>query len=240
MLTVDLDRLALAPGQIALDLGCGRGRHAHALAHRGGLVVVGLDRDADDLAAARDGFALFGDVDGWTLLQGDALALPFPDDAFDRVVCSEVLEHLPDIDGALDEIARVTRPGGLFALSVPRAWPEAICWRLSESYRTTPGGHVRIFNASALARAVIDRGFAPRARHGAHALHSPYWWLRCAVERRADDRAADDHPLVRLYTRFLEWDITARPRLLRLVEALLNPVLGKSVVMYFRRADAPA
>jgi hypothetical protein len=51
---------------------------------------------------------------------------------------------------------------------------------------------------------------------------------------------ADDHPLVRLYRRFLEWDLTARPLITRAVEAVLNPVLGKSVVMYFRRADAPA
>lgn len=230
MRTVDLKRLDLADGQTAIDIGCGRGRHTHALAARGGLRVVGLDLDRADLEGAREGFAYFHQLEGWALVEGDALRLPFPDDAFDCVICSEVLEHLPDFEAALDEIARVTKPDGVFALSVPRAWPEAICWRLSEGYRTAPGGHVRIFDASALREAVTARGFAFAARHGAHALHSPYWWLKCAVWRRADD-----HPLVRLYQRFLEWDLMKRPLLTRAIETLLNPVLGKSVVMYFRR-----
>jgi SAM-dependent methyltransferase len=235
MLTIDLDRLSLAPGSRALDIGCGRGRHLHALAARGGLVVVGIDQSREDLEAARSGFALVGPVAGWSLLQGDALRLPFADASFDSVVCSEVLEHLDRYEAALDEIARVTRPGGVLALSVPRGWPEAICWMLSEGYRTTPGGHVRIFNARALASAVVGRGFSALARHGAHALHSPYWWLRCAVWKRGDD-----HPLVALYRRILEWDLVARPLLFRIIEAALNPVLGKSVVMYFRRAAARA
>jgi SAM-dependent methyltransferase len=234
MLTVDLDRLGPAQGARLLDLGCGRGRHAHALAARDGLTVVGVDADRVELEAARNGFRLF-ELRGWSLLQGDALALPFTDGAFDAVVCSEVLEHLPDYESALDEIARVTRPGGVFALSVPRGWPEAICWRLSESYRTTPGGHVRIFAAKTLKSDVAARGFAPAGRHGAHALHSPYWWLRCAVGDNADE-----HPLVKAYKAFLEWDIAARPALVRAVETLLNPLLGKSVVMYFRRLGAAA
>ncbi len=231
MLTIDLDRLPLGPGARALDVGCGRGRHAHALAARGGLVVIGLDPSREDLDAAREGFRLVEGAEGWSLLQGDARRLPFPDASFDGVICSEVLEHLFDYERALDEIARVTKPAGVLALSVPRAWPEAICWRLSEAYRTTPGGHVRIFDARDLERAVARCGFTPVARHGAHALHSPYWWLRCAVRPQADA-----HPLVTLYRRILEWDLLARPPLLGALERLLNPVLGKSIVMYFRRA----
>jgi SAM-dependent methyltransferase len=232
--TVDLDRLNLTDGQRALDLGCGRGRHAHALAARGGLQVVGLDRNGEDLAHAAGGLRLFAHPDAqWTVLEGDALALPFADAAFDCVICSEVLEHIVEFEAALEEIARVTRPGGAFALSVPRAWPERICWALSESYRTAPGGHVRIFNARALRQAVVERGFAPTGRHGAHALHSPFWWLKCALGANADS-----NPLVRGYQAFLEWDILKRPLSTRTLETLLNPVLGKSVVMYFERRAA--
>lgn len=234
VLTVDLRRLELGPGGRALDLGCGRGRHAHALARQANLSVTGVDADAAELAATRDGLRLMAAKD-WLLVNADARRLPFPDGAFDGVICSEVLEHIIDYDAALAEIARVTRPGGVFALSVPRGWPERICWTLSESYRTTPGGHVRIFSARALKDAVTRRGFAALARHGAHALHSPYWWLRCAVGANADG-----HPLVRLYRGFLEWDVMKRPLLTRIVDAALNPVLGKSVVMYFRRLGSPA
>jgi hypothetical protein len=63
--------------------------------------------------------------------------------------------------------------------------------------------------------------------HHAHALHSPYWWLKCAVGPRNDD-----HPLVRRYRKLLEWDIIRAPMVTRVPERLLNPVLGKSYVVY--------
>ncbi len=232
MLTVELDKLGLRPGARVLDLGCGRGRHLHALALEDGVSAVGVDLAFDDVAATRDAFALIPHAAGWGVAQADALRLPFPDGAFDAVVCSEVLEHLPDFVSALTEIARVTKPGGRFAMSVPRAWPEWICWRLSEGYRTTPGGHVRIFDAGRLRTAIESAGFAYRARGSAHALHSPYWWLKCLVWRRRDD-----HPLVKTYQRVLEWDLMKRPLLTRALETSLNPVLGKSVVMYFSRLE---
>ena len=62
---------------------------------------------------------------------GDALRLPFPDDTFDRIIASEVLEHVPDDQAALDELFRVLKPGGTLAVTVPAWLPEKICWALS-------------------------------------------------------------------------------------------------------------
>jgi hypothetical protein len=125
------------------------------------------------------------------------------------------------------------KPGGVLAASVPRAWPERICWWLSDAYHANEGGHVRIFSARELERDIESRGFRRYARHGAHALHAPYWWLQCLLwERRAESR------LVAAYHRLLVWDLMQRPALTRALEWLLNPVLGKSVVMYFRKAAA--
>lgn len=234
MMTLDLDRLDLVDGQRVLDLGCGRGRHLHALYwHERALDVTGLDLDFADLGAAIDGFfelppppetpprtAVF--------TVGDAGRLPFADASFDAVICSEVLEHLPDVPLALSEIDRVLKPGGKFALSVPRYWPEKICWALSEEYHNTPGGHVRIFKDQALRKTVEARGFTFRHRHWAHALHSPYWWLQCALwERREQSR------LVTAYRKILEWDLLSAPRVTRWTEKALNPLLGKSVALYF-------
>ncbi|MHB1930015.1 MAG: SAM-dependent methyltransferase, partial [Acidimicrobiales bacterium] len=100
-------------------------------------------------------------------------------------------------------------------------------WALSDEYHETPGGHVRIYRRSTLQRRLAAAGLVVTGHHHAHALHSPYWWLRSAVgvER-------DDHPLVRAYHRLLVWDITAGTPLTRLPEAALNPLLGKSVVVY--------
>jgi len=166
-------------------------------------------------------------------VQGDATRLPFADGSFDRIIASEVLEHLPDDGAAIAELVRVLRPGGSLAVTVPRRLPERICWALSDAYHTTPGGHVRIYRGDRLRAALTAGGLHHRGRHHAHALHTPYWWLRCAL--------GDEQRLaVRLYHRFLIWDLFRRPRVTRLLERLLNPLLGKSLVLYCDRPAAAA
>src|SRR5205085_10485091 len=67
------------------------------------------------------------------VVRGDLTALPFPDASVDRVIASEVLEHIPDDTAALTEIARVLRPGGRAATTVPRYGHARICWALSDA-----------------------------------------------------------------------------------------------------------
>ena len=234
MLTVDMKRLAPGRAARALDIGCGRGRHTHAL-YTEGLTVIGLDLAESDVAAARDALGGFAEAEpdgaraGWTV--GDALRLPFEDGAFDIIVCSEVLEHIPDYRAALKEIARVAAPGARVAITVPRAGPEWLCWRLTDGYPYTPGGHIRIFDAGDLSAEVEQFGLTYRARGYAHGLHSPYWWLQCADWERKDESR-----LVAAYKRFLEWDILERPALTRLLSKVADPLMGKSVALYFDRA----
>ena len=234
MLTVDFDRLGLRAGDRLLDLGCGGGRHAFE-AHRRGAHTVALDRDGGDTkdaAAMLAAMRVAGEVPAGTLgtaVNGDGLALPFADGSFDRVIAAEVLEHVPDDGAAVAELARVLRPGGALAVTVPRWFPERVCWALTDEYHAphVPDGHVRIYRRSTLAWLVAAAGLRPRASHHAHALHTPYWWLKCAVGLERDDRWS-----VRAYHRFLVWDITREPALTRAAERVLNPVLGKSVVLY--------
>ncbi|NWG47193.1 MAG: class I SAM-dependent methyltransferase [Alphaproteobacteria bacterium] len=235
MLTVDLSTLDLAPGQRVLDLGCGQGRHVHGLYYAGALDVVGVDLSHADLVRTRQGFEACPDLEApetrsFSLAVADALHLPFADASFDRIVCSEVLEHIPDYEAALAEIRRVLKPGGLLAVSVPRFWPEWICWKLERRYHETPGGHVRIFRDASLRRDVEARGFRAFRRHWAHGLHSPYWWLQCALWDRRETSF-----LVRQYHKLLVWDILKRPRLTRALDAILSPLMGKSVVLYFTK-----
>src|ERR1700691_5191112 len=101
MLTVDYQKLEMQSGERLLDLGCGGGRHAFEAAKRGARVVA-LDAGTDEVMKVRDTLgAMFeageiSDPRGTGAVQGDALRLPFPDGVFDRVIASEVLEHIPD------------------------------------------------------------------------------------------------------------------------------------------------
>jgi SAM-dependent methyltransferase len=234
MLTVDFERLGPLEGRRLLDLGCGAGRHAYE-AFRRGAGVVAVDRsDAETkhvasmvAAMAEAGEAPAG---AWaTAVTGDALSLPFADASFDHVIASEVLEHVDDDGAAARELARVLRPGGGLAVTVPRWFPEQVCWALADDYHApaVPGGHVRIFGARRLAALLAGAGLQVTASHHAHALHTPYWWLKCLVGVSRTDALP-----VRLYHQFLVWDIV-RPRAwVRAAERALDPVLGKSLVVY--------
>ncbi|HXP21419.1 MAG TPA: class I SAM-dependent methyltransferase [Streptosporangiaceae bacterium] len=232
MLTVDFARLRIAPGSRLLDLGCGAGRHAFEALRRGARVVA-MDTDSAELASVSAMFAAMGEAgqipaaaDG-VAVAGDATAMPFPDGSFDTVIAAEVLEHIPADQAAMHEIARVLRPGGVAAVTVPAWLPERICWRLSDDYHNTPGGHVRIFTRRELATKIARSGLAVGGHHYAHALHSPYWWLKCAVGVHDDD-----HPLASAYHKLLVWDIMRKPAVTRLADQMLNPLIGKSLVLY--------
>jgi SAM-dependent methyltransferase len=160
-------------------------------------------------------------------VQGDALHLPFADGSFDRVICSEVLEHIPDDLAAMRELTRVLRPGGTMAVTVPRFGPELINWALSDEYHNVPGGHIRIYRRSVLSSRLSSVGLRVTGRHYAHGLHSPYWWLKCLV-----GTTNEQNRFVKTYHRFLVWDIMKKPRLTRYAEKVFSPLMGKSIVLY--------
>ena len=240
MLTCRYEVLGLRPGDRLLDLGCGGGRHAVEAARRGA-VVTAADLDLGELKAVRDtAYAMVqtGEVPEGSVsaANGDALRLPFPDGTFDRIIASEVMEHIPDDLGAARELMRVLRPGGTIAVTVPSYLPERVCWALSDEYHApfVEGGHVRIYTESGLRSVLRKGGLRPGAAHHAHALHSPYWWLKCAVGPKNDD-----HPLVRAWHKLLVWDIVEQPLVTRVAEKVLSPVLGKSLVVYATKPVAP-
>ncbi len=216
MLTIKFDQLGLQPGDRVLDVGAGFGRHVFECARRGADVVA-LDYAEDEVVQTRatlGGMVDAGEIDIERfkgVLRGDATRLPFADGSFDVVITSEVLEHIQDDVAAIAEMVRVLKPGGHFAATVPAWFPEKINWMLSDEYHApkSEGGHVRIYSATELSAKLRTAGLDLQGHHRAHALHSPYWWLKCAVgtaqrrqrcgeevprvPRMGHHRAADDH-----------------------------------------------
>jgi len=233
MLTVDFDRLGVGPGTKMIDVGAGAGRHSFE-AYRRGADITAFDMDKEELenvATMFEAMAAAGEAPAAAhaeAVSGDALALPYADSTFDVVVASEILEHVPADDDAIAELVRVLKPGGKLAVTVPRWLPERLCWLLSDEYHANEGGHIRIYKADELRAKIDARGLQFTGSHHAHALHSPYWWIKCAVGVEKTK-----HPAVSAYHRLLVWDMMSAPALTRTAEAALNPLIGKSIALYF-------
>ncbi|MBC9226022.1 methyltransferase domain-containing protein [Aeromicrobium sp. 636] len=235
MLTVDFDRLRVGRGTRFIDVGAGAGRHSYEALRRGAHVTA-FDLDEVELKGVENMFGameLEGEVPpggSGQVKVGNILKMPYEDGSFDVVLASEILEHVPEDVQAISELERILAPGGVLAVTVPRWLPERICWALSDEYHANEGGHIRIYKADELRAKLEATGLQFRHQHHAHALHAPYWWIKCAV-----GVGREQHPLVRGYHQLLVWDMMKAPRATRWAEQALNPLIGKSVALYFQK-----
>ena len=234
MLTVDYDLLGIKAGESFLDVGCGEGRHTSQACKEDGCTVCAVDIDASSVA--KIGYLLhLMDEQGESrsnhlVLRGSALRLPFRDTHFDRVICSEVLEHVPDDGQALSELTRVLKDDRTLAISVPTHISEAVYWRISSDYHHQPGGHIRKYRLRDLVSLLRRHDLHIVATRRKHAIHFFYWLLRCLYGINSEGGL-----IQALYHRFLVWDIVHKTRPIRLLEEMLNPLLAKSVVVYARK-----
>lgn len=176
-LSINADLLPSDATSRVLDVGCGDGRHLRAAAIRG-CFTVGVDYAPGELRAARAGLGTLR-VD---LIAADAAHLPFRPSAFDAVICTETLEHLPDDRAALNEIARILDDVGTMLGAVPSHFTELLYWRLSRGYRTTPGGHVRIYEPHILLGRLRAAGLRPASIRYAHFVDSMVWLRFCLTD----------------------------------------------------------
>jgi 2-polyprenyl-3-methyl-5-hydroxy-6-metoxy-1,4-benzoquinol methylase len=136
--------LSAKPGPEVLDAGAGQGSLSAKLSE------LGFDVTSADASPAA--VSVLEKRLGGTVVRADVTALPFEGESFDAVVLGEVLEHVEDDRGALDEVARVLRPGGLLALSVPanpKLFGPSDVW----------AGHIRRYTRAELIDACTTAGF---------------------------------------------------------------------------------
>lgn len=154
------------PGDRVLDVACGTGVAARAAAARAGngSSVTGLDINPVMLAVARS-----VDPDAaieW--VEGSALDLPFPDNAFDVVLCQQGLQQFPDRPAALREMRRVLAPGGRLAVCVwswiegspgMAALVDALQTHVGDAAANNRRAPFALGDASEVERLVQDAGF---------------------------------------------------------------------------------
>ncbi|MDY6893425.1 MAG: class I SAM-dependent methyltransferase [Chloroflexota bacterium] len=231
MLTIDFDVLPIGSGEQVLDIGCGPGRHSWYICTLDHCSVCAMDYDLEPLQTAKGMLAAMDDENQtkgkWNVLQGNAMGLPFRDGTFDKIVCSEVLEHVLDDEQGVRELVRVLKNEGKLAVSVPCHFMESLYWKISEDYHTNPGGHIRIYHEHELIDMLQRNNLTVYAIRHRHAFHSIYWLLRCIFGVRREKALVPS-----LYHKFLAWEITNKNWFFVRLEGLLDHLFPKSVVIY--------
>jgi SAM-dependent methyltransferase len=236
MITIEPDLLGIKDGDITLDAGCGNGRHSWEVYDKNHSPVVAFD--IDTVCVKKNKYMLDSlkeqkKIKGnYHLLIADVKKLPFKDGSFDKIICSEVLEHIPEDKSAVEELVRVLSKDGAIGISVPHYFAESTCWKLSRDYYGFPGGHIRKYKTQELLNLVDSTGLSVYTIRHKHALHSFYWILRCVFGVKKEKA-----PIPSLYNRFLEWDLRTNHKVFRWLESLLNHFCPKSVAIYARKKE---
>lgn len=236
MITVEPDLLGIKDGDITLDAGCGNGRHSWEVCNKNHSQIIAFD--IDTVCVKKNKYMLDslreqkGIEGNYHLLIANVTKLPFKDGAFNKIICSEVLEHIPEDKSAVEELIRVLNKDGAIGISVPHYLAESICWKLSKDYYGFPGGHIRKYKTRELLDLVKGAGLSVYTIRHKHAFHSFYWVMRCVFGVKKEDAT-----IPFLYNRFLEWDLRTNHRFFRWVEDILNHLWPKSVAIYARRKE---
>lgn len=155
---------------LILDIPCGRGFYLNMFRYVSGCRLVGADLDWRVMLKAQRNV---GHLPRLMLNHASIYALPYPDNTFDGVILSEVLEHLDDDVAGLREALRVLKPGGVAAITVPNAdypfWWDPINKTLETLFNTHISrgplagiwaNHVRLYTRDQLENSVRTAGFA--------------------------------------------------------------------------------
>lgn len=155
---------------LILDMPCGRGFYLSMFRYVSGCRLIGADLDWDVLVKAQRNTA---DLPGILLNHANIYALPYPDNTFDGVILSEILEHIDDDVAGLREVYRVLKPGGIVAITVPNAnypfWWDPINKTLETLFKRHIGrgplagiwaNHVRLYTRDQLRDSAQAAGFS--------------------------------------------------------------------------------
>ncbi|MHA1208736.1 MAG: class I SAM-dependent methyltransferase [Candidatus Freyarchaeota archaeon] len=232
MLTVKLNLLQILEKDVVLDAGCGAGRHTMEASKWHSSKFVAVDRSLSELKRLKyvlDLMAEKGELNGnVVLIVGDVLQLPFKDEAFTKIICTEVLEHLHEDVKGMEEMVRVLKNHEEMVVSVPTPYTEHLFGNLSYEYFRTPGGHVRIYKKKELLQKLRKSGLRILYICREHAFHSIFWMLKCLCGLDNQDAL-----IPALWEKLLIF--STQIKLLKKIENFWNNLFPKSIVVYTRK-----
>ncbi len=122
-----LNMLNASKADKVLDVGCASGRQSFLIAEKGA-EVTGIDISNSFIIEARSHIKERG-TNNISFTVADIESLPFPLDHFDKILCAEILEHVLNLDEAMNQLLRVLKPGGLLVISVPNENGKGTLWQ---------------------------------------------------------------------------------------------------------------
>ncbi len=231
METFNFNLLNLKKIKKVIDVGCGNGRHLKSLGFKlTDSEIIGIDQSAPEITKLNKEFdeSVCKNGNAYKFITGDIREMDVPDNSQDLVVCSEVLEHVPNFEAVLEECYRILKPGSVMLISVPSYFPESLCWKYSKKYMQTPGGHIRIFKKNFLKERFKALNLKLFKHHREHALHSIYWIIRARNNMEENNFLKSFHNL-------LVRQMFGQAKFSFALEKLLNPFFGKSECFYLRK-----
>lgn len=231
METFNFNSLNLKKIKKVIDVGCGNGRHLKSLGFKlTDAEIIGIDQSVLEITKLNEEFSASSckNHNIYRFINGDIRQMEVPDNSQDLVVCSEVLEHVPNFETVLEECYRILKPGSVMLVSVPTYFPESLCWKYSKKYMQTPGGHIRIFKKNFLKERFKALNLKLFKQHREHALHSIYWILRARNNM-------EESKFLKSFHNLLVKQMFGQAKFSYAVEKILNPFFGKSECFYLRK-----
>ena len=229
--TFKFNTLNLKKIKTAIDVGCGNGRHLKSLGFKlKNASIIGIDQSTHEIGKLNEEFSDYfcSNLNKYQFIEGDVRDIDLPSNSQDLVICSEVLEHVPNFKDVLKECYRILKPGSVMLISVPSYFPESLCWMFSKAYMQTPGGHIRIFKKRFLKECFKELNLKIFKHHREHSMHSIYWILKARNNMEENQFLKSFHAL-------LVRQMFGQANLSLQIEKALNPIFGKSECFYLRK-----
>jgi len=220
------------PSDTVVDVGCGDGALIHFCARQGAEVLF-IDRDESSLAATEAKISN-SPARAYRAILSECDPIPLPDNTGDLVICTEVLEHVPDPRAMLLELIRVAKPGAQLVITVPDSRSEQYVSATAPPQYFQEPNHIRIFTAQNFRDLVLDAGLTIESQQFIGCFWAMYWpltWLTC--EEGAGLPIDNPHPITQHWIG-LWHEVQQHPQGHKIRDAL-NAVLPKSQCIVARK-----